>query len=127
MVAASLAYLAVAGVGAIEPGGVWPDQRGKHVQAHGGGIIDYRGTYYWFGEDRSPENERDKRYVACYSSRDLTHWRFRRQVLQMANPEGVPGYWVLERPKVFFNAKTGKFVMYMHYDDAHYKLARLGV
>ena len=37
----------------IEPGAVWPDDRGKHVQSHGGGIIKVGDTYYWFGEDRS--------------------------------------------------------------------------
>lgn len=34
---------------------------------------------------------------------------------------------VLERPKVLYNAKTGKFVMWMHIDSADYELARLGV
>jgi hypothetical protein len=34
---------------------------------------------------------------------------------------------VLERPKVFFNAKTKRFVMYMHLDDRQYKLARVAV
>jgi hypothetical protein len=34
---------------------------------------------------------------------------------------------VLERPKVFPNAKTGKFVMYMHIDGAYYQAARVGV
>jgi hypothetical protein len=34
---------------------------------------------------------------------------------------------VLERPKVFYNAKTRKYVMYMHIDDAKYALARVGV
>jgi hypothetical protein len=37
----------------IRPGEIWPDARGQHVQAHGGGIIHLDGVYYWFGEDRS--------------------------------------------------------------------------
>ena len=36
----------------IRPGAVWPDNRGQHVQAHGGGVIKLGHTYYWFGEDR---------------------------------------------------------------------------
>ncbi len=111
----------------IVPSGEWLDQLGKHVQAHGGGMIKLGRTYYWFGEDRSEDNVPDRRYVACYSSTDLTHWKFHRQVVDTANPEGVPGYWVLERPKVFYNKKTRKFVMYMHYDDGRYRLARVGV
>jgi hypothetical protein len=34
---------------------------------------------------------------------------------------------VLERPKVFANPRTGKFVLYAHLDDARYKLARVMV
>ena len=37
---------------AIRPGEIWPDNRGLHVQAHGGGIIKLGDTYYWFGEQR---------------------------------------------------------------------------
>lgn len=34
---------------------------------------------------------------------------------------------VLERPKVLFNARSSKFVMWMHIDTADYELAHLGV
>ncbi|MEO6520031.1 MAG: hypothetical protein ABIN91_00005, partial [Mucilaginibacter sp.] len=66
----------------IKPNGLWLDDRGKHVQAHGGGIIKLGDTYYWFGEDREKENDPEKRYVACYSSTDLTNWTFRNKVIQ---------------------------------------------
>ena len=36
----------------IQPGEIWPDNRGQHVQAHGGGVIKVGDTFYWFGEDR---------------------------------------------------------------------------
>ena len=36
------------------------DDRGRHIQAHGGGIIRLGDTFYWFGEDRSRDNERGK-------------------------------------------------------------------
>jgi hypothetical protein len=111
----------------VKPGEVWPDQRGLHVQAHGGGIIKVRGVYYWFGEDRTKGLDPAKRYVACYASKDLVHWTFRNQVLKMDDPEGWGPRRVVERPKVFYNAKTKKFVMYMHMDDAGYKAARVGV
>ncbi len=111
----------------IRPGDPWLDSRGQRIQAHGGGITLWNGVYYWFGEDRSQTNDPDKRYVACYSSRDLVHWKFRRQVLALADPEHLGPHWVLERPKVFANARTRKFVMYGHLDDAHYKFARVMV
>ena len=115
----------------IKPGELWPDDRGQHIQAHGGGIIKLGDTYYWFGEDRSRDNDRGKRYVSCYSSKDLAHWTFRNQVIKLADPENLGPAWVLERPKVFYNAKTKKYVMYMHIDgprrEEGYKLARVGV
>jgi hypothetical protein len=100
----------------IRPGAAWLDDRGKQIQSHGGGIIKVGQAYYWFGEDRSQNNDPDYRYVACYSSRDLAHWVFRRQVVKLSDPEQLGRNWVLERPKVFCNSKTGKFVMYAHID-----------
>ena len=87
----------------------------------------WKGTYYWFGEDRTPANDPEKRYVACYSSRDLAHWKFRGQVLALADPEHLGSHWVLERPKVFAGRHGKTFFLYAHLDDAHYKLARVMV
>jgi hypothetical protein len=111
----------------IRPGEPWLDNRGQQIQAHGGGMFLWKGMYYWFGEDRSPSNDPDKRFVACYSSKDLVHWTFRRQVVAWTDPENLGPHWVLERPKVFHNPRTGKFVLYAHLDDAHYKVARVAV
>ena len=111
----------------IQPGERWLDDRGQLIQAHGGGILRLKDTYYWFGEDRSQTNDPDKRYVACYSSRDLAHWKFRNQVVAIADPENLGPKWILERPKVFYNAKTRKFVMYAHLDGPGYKIARVAV
>ena len=113
--------------GIVKPGDPWVDNRGQRIQAHGGGITFWNGTYYWFGEDRTPANDPDKRYVACYSSRDLVHWKFRRQVLALSDPEHLGPHWVLERPKVYPNQSTHQFVLYAHLDDARYKVARVMV
>ena len=52
-------------------------------------------------------------------------------MVQLADPENLAnekGQWALERPKVFHNAKTGKFVMYVHLDGrGGYKFASVGV
>jgi len=111
----------------ICPGEIWPDDRGQHIQAHGGGILKRGDTYYWFGEDRTRGLSRDKRYVACYSSTDLAHWTFRNQVVALADPENLGPGWVLERPKVFYNSQSNKFVMYAHIDDGRYKYASVAV
>jgi hypothetical protein len=110
----------------IRPGEIWPDDRGQHVQAHGGGILKMGDTYYWFGEDRSQGLDRTNRYVGCYSSKDLARWTFRKQI-KLSPPEEVSARWILERPKVYYNAKAKQFVMYVHLDDGGYRLARVGV
>jgi hypothetical protein len=116
----------------IEPGAIWKDNRGKHIQAHGGSILKLGDTWFWFGEDREEEDGKKgkptQRWVSCYASRDLMRWEHRGRVAGGPPPEpemGTP--YVFERPKVFHNAKTGKFVMYVHLDDAKYRFARVGV
>lgn len=37
----------------FHPGALWPDNKGIHINAHGGGILYYKRTYYWFGEYKS--------------------------------------------------------------------------
>ena len=117
----------------FKPGDLWPDDQGKHIQAHGGGVIQLGDTYYWFGEDRAPENGRRMRCVSCYASKDLLHWTHRAQVFKTDHLEDFGRGWILERPKVFYNDKTKKYVMYMHIDGplpghrGGYELARVGV
>jgi len=111
----------------IQPGEVWPDDRGRHIQAHGGGIIKLGDTYYWFGEDRSRDNDPNLRYVACYASKDLAHWQFRNQAVKADDPAKLGAGWILERPKVFYNEKTNKYVMYAHIDNKSYEFASVAV
>ncbi|GGG98365.1 family 43 glycosylhydrolase [Pedobacter zeae] len=117
----------------IVPGEVWPDDKGNHIQAHGGGIIKVKDTYYWYGEERRQGLDSNYRYVSCYSSKDLMNWKFRGDVFKMTDPDSLGKKWVLERPKVYHNLKTGKYVMYMHVDGqvkgkaGNYSYARVGV
>jgi hypothetical protein len=111
----------------IQPGEIWPDQNGDHVQAHGGGITKVGKIYYWYGEERRQGLDSNKRYVSCYSSKDLLNWEFKGDVLQLADPENLGRRWVCERPKVYYNTKTKKYVMYLHLDNSSYKLARVAV
>jgi hypothetical protein len=121
----------------IHPGALWPDDRGQHINAHGGGILKVNDTWYWFGEYRPKDAVPGRRYVSCYASTDLVNWKLRGLPIDMTAPENIGPHWVLERPKVFFNAPTKKFVMYMHIDgptdpnepdpNKAYKLARVGV
>jgi hypothetical protein len=117
----------------ISPALPWLDDRGRHIQAHGGAVIEEEGLFYWFGEDRSPDNDPETCPVACYASRDLMNWEFRGRVFEGRNPDHIAGLWQIERPKVYHNKRTGKFVMYMHIDGqepghwSRYRVARVGI
>lgn len=121
----------------IYPSEVWADTEGNHIQAHGGGIIKLGKIYYWYGEERRKDLDTNYRYVSCYSSKDLINWKFRGDVIALTKPDTAlaNNKWVLERPKVFYNTKTKKYVMYMHIDGAFkhsrysfaYDYARVGV
>jgi len=112
----------------IRPGERWLDDRGQLIQAHGGGITRLGKDYYWFGEDRTETNDPVKKYISCYSSTDLMHWKFHRQVVAIADPENLGPKWILERPKVYYSPKTKKFVMYAHLDNApDYDVARVAL
>lgn len=111
----------------IRPGERWPDNNGNHIQAHGGGIIKLGKIYYWYGEERSQGLDSNQRYVSCYSSKDLVSWIFRGDVVKMSDPDSLGAGWVLERPKVFYNQKTKKYVMYMHIDNRSYKVAQVAI
>ena len=53
-------------------GGVWKDNTGKHINAHGGNIFNYKGTYYWYGESRSEDGKPYSSLgVSCFTSKDL--------------------------------------------------------
>ena len=113
-------------------GGVWKDNTGKHINAHGGSIFNYKGTYYWYGESRS---DNGKPYsslgVSCFTSKDLKNWTNHGLVLKVSQEPGsdIEGGCIIERPKVLFNKKTGKFVMWFHLElkGQGYKAARAAV
>jgi hypothetical protein len=120
-------------VRSIKPGQIWPDNQGRHVNAHGGGIIFFNDTYYWFGEYYLQRLEKDKSNygVSCYSSKDLLNWKNEGLALKVVSDTASilnPGC-VIERPKVVFNKKTGKFVMWFHHElkGQGYKAALTGV
>ncbi|HKO50192.1 MAG TPA: RICIN domain-containing protein, partial [Polyangiaceae bacterium] len=74
-------------------------------------VADY---YYWFGENRNPNGSFYA--VSSYRSRDLRNWEFRKDVLRStSHAELSPAN--IERPKVVYNAATGKYVMWMHWEN----------
>ena len=114
-------------------GAIWYDTAGHVVNAHGGGVLAHEGRYYLYGEHKiySRRGNRAHAGVHMYSSTDLEAWRDEGLALQV---EDTPGHdiedgCILERPKVLFCAKTGRFVMFFHLElkGNGYKSARTGI
>ena len=120
------------------------DTNGAVLHAHGGCMLPKDGYFYWFGENRTGRNR-----VSCYRSKNMKTWEFRGNVLtldaqtqehyvyterrmtkQVPLPDGrqqIAGC-NLERPKVIYCRKTGKYVMWMHYENGiDYKEAKCAV
>lgn len=110
----------------LKNGTLWTDVDGKDIQAHGGCILPHEGVYYWYGENKSgvTVNRRmDFIGFSCYSSKDLVNWKNEGLVFEPIT--GIPDHEVGvkcigERPKVVYNAKTKKFVLWFHLDNMSY-------
>lgn len=116
----------------IRPGELWPDNTGVHVNAHGGGMLYANGTYYWFGEYKSDTTSVALKGVTCYSSADLVNWKnegIALPVMPVGSYSDIESGCILERPKVVYNKKTKKYVMWFHLElkGKGYAAARAGV
>lgn len=120
-----------------ENGAPWRDTNGNRIQAHGGGFLLHGGRWHWYGEDKSAPTRRQGEIdradfvgIHCYSSDDLLHWRDEGIVLPAVpgdeghdlHPSGV-----CERPKVLFDPRANRFVMWLHVDAWNYTKAHAGV
>ena len=119
----------------MKNGQIWKDIDGNDIQAHGGCIIEHKGIFYWYGENKGAPNCPGKNRVdvigiSCYSSSDLKNWKYEGLVIESEKEdEQHPLHYtkVCERPKVIYCEKTGKFVLWMHIDDKSYQMASVGV
>lgn len=147
----------VANTSSFTPGAVWNDTNGVPIQAHGGGILynQQDETYYWYGEDKT-NGYLPARGVHVYASKDLYNWEDKGLALTAIESEDdftndpvisklyagrtdtanilndIGTNRIIERPKVIYNEKTGKYVMWMHTDGpsatstANYAKAQAG-
>ena len=97
----------------------WYDQNGKVVNAHGANIIRDGGKWWMFGEYKSNATNCFPGF-GCYSSTDLSSWRFERVVLPKQKRGLLGPNRVGERPKVLKCPKTGEYIMLMHADSINY-------
>ena len=115
----------------MKNGGIWPDSKGVHINAHGGSLLEHEGVWYWYGENKGPgwEGRLAQVGVQAYRSRDLRNWENCGAALAVSDDPASPicrGQRI-ERPKVIFCRKTGKFVMYFHSANDDHSRADMGV
>ncbi|GAB3977731.1 RICIN domain-containing protein [Plantactinospora veratri] len=109
----------------ITNGTQFRDTSGNLLQAHGGGVLKVGNYYYWFGENRNSDNT--FRAVSVYRSTNLRDWEFRNNVLTQSSASELQ-VANIERPKVIYNASTGRYVMWMHKENgSNYSEARAAV
>ncbi|MGB7395058.1 MAG: family 43 glycosylhydrolase, partial [Pricia sp.] len=116
----------------FEPGAIWEDTEGTPINAHGGGMLVHDDTYYWFGEHKIAGRKGNTAQVGVrvYASKDLYNWK--NEGVALAVKEDTTSMLqrgsVIERPKVIYNDKTGKFVMWFHHElkGQGYKAAMTG-
>ena len=118
----------------FSPGEIWPDQNGIHINAHGGGLLHHDNVWYWFGEHKIEGEAGNSAHVGvhCYRSTNLYDWVDAGVALTVSDDPSSPirAGCTLERPKVIFRPKTGRFVMYFHLEllgMGYYKSALTGI
>ncbi len=104
-------------------GSVWTDTQGNAIQAHDN-IIKYGDTYYWYGMDYSKNllngGTGGFKAIKCYASKDLVNWEFRNNVVT-SNSSSLLNHCDINTPRVLFNKRTGKFVMWMGYNTTYWR------
>lgn len=123
----------VIGSPAIRLGVNWADESGAHINAHGGCVLYEDGTYYWFGENYRPSPVKSNGIV-CYSSKDLYNWKREGMAYQCPEQPLRSDYQdmnygrTLERPKVMYCPNTGKYVMWVHWENGSgYAASRVAI
>lgn len=102
----------------IKNGQLWTTDNGATVQAHAPGFVRVGDIWYMCGEDRSSQWNPD---VNLYSSVDLVHWKFEKKIIQNGVTTSELGSSrMIERPKLLYNKKTQKFVVWCHYESSNY-------
>jgi len=115
----------------VRPDTHWKDTAGNRIEAHGAGMLKSPGDgrWYWYGESKKTD-DLSEHGINCYSAETIAGpWTFEGQVFtqdQVQQPD-IKGPFVIERPKVLYNPKTKKYVMWFHLDDYNYKYRHAGV
>jgi len=116
----------------IEPGEIWYDNRGIHINAHGGGLLYRDEVYYWYGEHKDTDTNVANVGINCYSSKNLKDWHYEGVVLPVDHENDssdIAAGCIMERPKVVYNQQTGKYILWFHLElkGRGYEAARVAL
>lgn len=123
----------------FRPAKVWNDTEGNLINAHSAGILLHNNVYYMYGESKDMHTGVALEGVSCYSSKDLYNWKREGLALKVVKNDtlhDISSGCILERPKVLYNEKTKKFVMWFHLElrmpknerrKTGYESARVGI
>lgn len=103
----------------------WHDTDKSIINASDGGIIYFEGKYHWYGLALRPLPMKSGPYggqmtdtgVVMYESTDLLNWKYEGVILDVSNDPDSILFAPLrfERPKIIYNEKTKKFVLWCHF------------
>jgi hypothetical protein len=118
----------------FEPGKLWYDTDGHPINAHAGSVQKFEdGYYYWYGQIMITGRRGSDAWVgvSCYRSKCLHRWEYLGVALSV---EDHPSSLItrgckMERPKVIYNKKHQRYIMYWHHDinGQGHKNALLGI
>ena len=105
----------------------WYDADGNIINASDGGIIYADGKYHWYGQALRPlpngangnGGQSTVTGVVMYASADLENWEYEGVILPCSDDPNNDLYPPMrfERPKIIYNDKTKKYVLWCHYVD----------
>ncbi len=103
----------------------WYDTDGNIINASDGGILFADGVYHWYGMALRPlpfdgagkGGQVTTTGVVMYASTDLETWTYEGVILACSDDPAHPLYGPMrfERPKIIYNNRTGKYVLWCHY------------
>lgn len=103
----------------------WKDTDGNVINASDGGIIYAQGAYHWYGmalrdlpfDGAGKGGQVTTTGVVMYRSVNLQDWEYEGEILACSEDPDSPLYGPMrfERPKIIYNEKTQKYVLWCHY------------
>ena len=103
----------------MRPGQIWLDTEGKRIHAHGGSVLYFNETYYFYGENKEKTDGNSDIWhwgVRCYSSKDLYNWTDCGLIIppEPDNPaSSLHPAAKMDRPHIIYNSQTKKFVCWL--------------